>query len=308
MPIRISVQGRAQVQASWLDLARRVESVGFDGLYVSDHLGTSASPFVALAAAASVTQRIRLGTCVVNAGVWEPIRLASEVATLDMLSAGRALLGVGAGHTPDEWTARGLALPSASERVGRMTELANLTQALLAGNEVSADGEHFSLVGARLSGVLPTQVHVPLLVGGNGSRLLRFAATHADVVGITGLGKLLQDGHHHEAEWSNESLRRTTDLVFESAAAVSRHPQLEALVQHVRITDDAEAEAGELAELVPGATVMDLLTTPYLWLGTVDEIRSRLETISAEFGIDRYVVRDDAIDDVLRVVDGLATI
>lgn len=98
--LRISVQATPESARSWTELARTVESAGFDGLYVADHLGSSCSPFVALAAAATVTRRIRLGTCVINAGAWEPVALASEVATLDLLSGGRCRLGIGAGHTP----------------------------------------------------------------------------------------------------------------------------------------------------------------------------------------------------------------
>lgn len=82
------------------------EGAAFDGLYVSDHPGTGPAPFVALAAAVAVTERIQLGTCVLNAGVWDPVALASEVATLDVVSGGRAVLGVGAGHTPESGSPR----------------------------------------------------------------------------------------------------------------------------------------------------------------------------------------------------------
>jgi alkanesulfonate monooxygenase SsuD/methylene tetrahydromethanopterin reductase-like flavin-dependent oxidoreductase (luciferase family) len=65
-----------------------------------------------LAAAAAATSRIRLGTYVVNAGAREPLHLASEVATLDVVSGGRAVFGAGAGHTPAEWTMFGRPYPS----------------------------------------------------------------------------------------------------------------------------------------------------------------------------------------------------
>jgi len=113
MRVRVSVQASPRDRASWLGLARDVEAAGFHALYAADHPGSTASPFVALAAAAAVTERIQLGTCVVNAGVWEPLALASEAATLDVVSGGRAVLGVGAGHTPREWTATGRRFPTA---------------------------------------------------------------------------------------------------------------------------------------------------------------------------------------------------
>ncbi|MDP1807252.1 MAG: LLM class flavin-dependent oxidoreductase, partial [Acidimicrobiales bacterium] len=126
-PLRVSVQASPRDRASWLALAVDVEAAGFAGLYVSDHPGSGPAPFVALAAAAAVTERIQLGTCVLNAGVWEPMRLATEVATLDVVSGGRAVLGVGAGHTPSEWTSTGRPYPLAAERVDRMEELVTLT-------------------------------------------------------------------------------------------------------------------------------------------------------------------------------------
>ena len=105
--IRVSVQGQLENTSRWLELAKAAEAGGLDTLYVADH-PTSPAPFVALAAAATVTERIRLGTCVLNAGRWEPLALASEVATLDVLSDGRTLLGIGAGHTPAEWLMAGV--------------------------------------------------------------------------------------------------------------------------------------------------------------------------------------------------------
>ena len=116
---------------SWLALAVEVERRGFDGLYVGDHPGSGPAPFVALAAAAAATERIKVGTCVLNAGMWDPVALANEVATLDLVSDGRAVLGVGAGHTPDEWTSTGRPYPSPGERVERMVELIEATRALL---------------------------------------------------------------------------------------------------------------------------------------------------------------------------------
>src|SRR4051794_8302940 len=96
---------------SWVQLATRCEALGLAGLYTADHPGVTPAPFVALAAAAAVSTTLELGPCVVNAGVWEPLALASEVATLDLASQGRAVLGIGAGHTPAEWTMTGRTYP-----------------------------------------------------------------------------------------------------------------------------------------------------------------------------------------------------
>lgn len=87
-----SIQARPRDARSWLQLAQRCEKSDFDALLAADHPGSSASPFVALAAAASVTSTLGLGSYVSNAGIREPVLLASDVATLDVVSptAGRA--------------------------------------------------------------------------------------------------------------------------------------------------------------------------------------------------------------------------
>ncbi|WP_418607684.1 LLM class flavin-dependent oxidoreductase [Georgenia sp. SUBG003] len=98
--VSVTVQALPRDAASWLDLAREVEARGFDALTTADHPGSIASPFVALAAAGAVTSRIGLGSYVTNGGVREPQHVAADVATLDVVSGGRARLGLGAGHTP----------------------------------------------------------------------------------------------------------------------------------------------------------------------------------------------------------------
>lgn len=300
--MRVSVQASPRGRSSWLRLAREVEAAGLHALYAADHPGSTASPFVALAAAAAVTNRIRLGTCVVNAGLWEPVALASEAATLDVVSDGRTILGVGAGHTPHEWAAVGRDLPPAWARVGRMIEVVEATMALLAGESVSRRGRHVQLADAVMAEPRPVQDRVPLLVGGNGPRVLRFAAGHADVVGITGLRRTLPDGHRHEVDWREASVRRTVDAVLSTAAAAGRTPEIEALVQVVEITDDAARVADRLSTHIPGASAEDLLAAPFAWIGTVDEIDAKLRRCEEDLAISRYVVRAPSLTDARRIL------
>lgn len=294
----ISVQAAPRDADSWLSLAVDAERAGFDTLYVADHPGSGPAPFVALAAAAAVTERVRLGTCVLNSGMWEPLSLANEAATLDLVSNGRALLGIGAGHTPSEWTASGRAYPSAGERVDRMIEIVDATTALLEGDVVTRTGRHVVLDDASLSEPRPVQDRVPLMIGGNGDRVLRFAAERADIVGVSGLGKTLADGHRHAIDWSPAELRRIAELTAGC--------HVEALVQHVEITDDAAGAAERLASAIEGATADDLLAAPFVWIGTVDEIAESLIGFESELGIGRYVVREAAMGAAELVLDAAA--
>jgi probable F420-dependent oxidoreductase len=300
--VHVSVQGRFVNQSQWVELAKAADHSGFDCLYVADHPGSLASPFVALAAAAVVTDRVRLGTCVLNAGLKEPLTLAAELATLDVLSGGRAVFGVGAGHTPMEWTMRGLEFPQAGERVDRLLELVSAVRLLLTGESVSTAGAHFRLQEAVVRGPHQIQDSIPLLVGGNGRRVLAFAAERADIVGVTGLGRTLSDGHSHEAEWSRPALDATFDLIDSEAKRLGRHPDIEALVQHVEITDDPERAASGIAQLVPGTSIEDILRAPFLWIGTPEQIASQVLASKERWGINRYVIRGAAMDSVGPIV------
>jgi probable F420-dependent oxidoreductase len=292
--------------AAWLGFARRVEGLGFDGLYVADHVGVGASPFPSLAAAAAVTSTLRLGTYVLNCGIRDPLATASEVATLDQISDGRVVVGLGAGHTPVEWTMSGLAYPAAADRVGHLVETLAVVRALLAGEVVTHHGRHLDLDEAFLLEPRPVQARVPVLVGGNGRTVLALAGRDADVVGLTGLGRTLDDGHRHEVDWRPEAIDERVAIVRSAAASRTDAPVLDALVQHVEIADDRDAAAARCARLAPGLTPSDVAAAPYALVGSVEQIVEELFEHRARWGITSYVVRANAVDGVASIIERLA--
>jgi probable F420-dependent oxidoreductase len=282
-----SLQVEPRNAAEWLDTARRAEAAGFDTLLTADHPGSCASPFVALAAAAAVTSTIKLGSYVVNAGIREPMLLAAEVATLDVVSGGRAVLGIGAGHTPVEWAAVGRTRPDAQGRVDRCIAVAEATRRLLDGDEVTVDGPHLTMSGAKLSEPRPVQERVPMIFGGGNSQLLRWARDNVEMIGLSGLGRTLADGHSHTVRWRLDQIDAQVDFV--------RGKELEALVQKVEITDDAETALKEMAGST-GLTVDELRQVPFVLVGTEDEIVASIAEHGRRWGITRYAVRRDALD------------
>jgi len=271
----------------WLDTARRAEAAGFTTFYVSDHPGYGPSPFVALAAAAAVTSTIKLGSYVVNAGVREPLLLAADVATLDLISGGRAVLGLGAGHTPAEWAAVGKVRPDVAGRVDRFIAVAEATARLLAGEEVTVDVPGLTMLKAKLDGPDRVQEKVPLLFGGGNTRLLRWAAENADVVALSGLGRTLADGHRHEARWRVAEIDAQVEL--------AGGKPIEALVQQVEVTDDAGAVYAAKAQEL-GVSESELRAVPYLLIGTEEEIVAAVREHGRRWGITRYAVRRNALD------------
>ncbi|MEU1684990.1 LLM class flavin-dependent oxidoreductase [Micromonospora sp. NPDC005707] len=302
-----SVQARPTDAAGWTGLARRVEAAGFDALLAADHPGHGASPFVALAAAAAVTSTLGLGSYVSNAGVREPILLATDVATLDVVSGGRARLGLGAGHTPAEWRAVGRERPDVAARVRRCVAVAEAVRDLLAGNEVTVDTAELAARGARLTELRPVQARVPLTMGTANSTLLRWAGAHADVVGLTGFGRTLADGHNHDVRWRADQIEAQLALVAAGAAGRDAPPALEALVQQVTVTDDAEAAAAPIAAET-GLTAADLLATPFALIGTADEIVAAVAEHRRRWGITRFVVRPDGVDQLAPLLPRLTAV
>ncbi len=290
----MNVQAEPADLQSWLALARLVESAGFGALLMGDHPGAGVSPWPALGCAAAVTTTLKLGTYVVQAGVREPMHVAADAASLDVLAPGRVVLGIGAGHTPREWDDIGQHRPAPVDRAGRLAEFADAVSALLAGETVTRQGKYLSLRESRLDGP-PASGRVRLVVGGGHPAVLRAAARHADVVGLSGLGRTLPDGHQHEVRWSREDLRRQLQLVREAAALAGTAPVIEALVQTVTVTSDRAASIREIAGRIPGASAADIASTPFLLIGSYEQLAAQLLAQASDYGITSYVVREPAI-------------
>jgi probable F420-dependent oxidoreductase len=141
------------------DWARRAEDMGYDVLHVPDHLGAPA-PFPTLATAAAATDTLRVGTFVLNAGFYKAALLARDVTAMRDLTAGRLELGLGAGFVKEEFEAADIPFATARQRVDH---LRHITEYL----------------GERVP-------DVPILIAGNGDRLLTLAAQKANVIGLTG--------------------------------------------------------------------------------------------------------------------------
>jgi probable F420-dependent oxidoreductase len=290
-PFRFGYQLTAATSAGeFRRSVKAAEAAGFDVLCTFDHLGGHFSALAPLAAAASYTTRIRLCPLVVNNDLHHPVGLAQEIATLDRLSEGRAELGIGAGHAAPEYRAAGLAFEDPATRKSRLAESVEVLRRLLDRETVTFTGEHYQLDAATT--VAPVQDHLPILVGVNGRTALAWAAQRADTVGLTMLGRTLSDGQRHEVRWAPDRLDATVEWINDHATARPEGVELNALIQAVVITDDRRDATERLATKTPGLTVADALATPFLAIGTHDEIAAHLIDCRARWGISYYVVRD----------------
>ena len=165
-------------------MARAAEEVGFDSLWLGDHLlhrddgGSERGPWDAwtmLAALAATTRRVRLGPLVACLGFHPPGVLARMVATVDEISGGRLVLGVGAGWNEVEFRAFGIPF---DHRAARFEEAFGIVRGLLAGERVSLDGRFWRVEDAVLR---PAPERRPrIMLGSSGERVLRIALPHVD--------------------------------------------------------------------------------------------------------------------------------
>lgn len=299
----LQVPSSAEPLVDFRRAAIEAEAAGFDILHTADHVSAGWAPLAPLALALEATTTLRACPLVLNNDFHHPVHLAREIASLDHLSGGRVELGLGAGHSFTEYAAIGQRFDEPSVRKARLAEAVEIVRRLLDGETVSFAGEHYQLAGVRTMRSL--QDRLPILVGVNGRTALAHAARHADVVAPTMLGRTLEDGHDHEVRWQAERLDRTVAHIRAEGAGRAAPPQLHALVQVVEITDDREAAAAQWADRLD-MTVDDILVTPFLALGTHDEIAAHLVACRDRWGIDYFSVRsiDTFAPVIARLRDG----
>jgi len=180
-------------------VAQAAERLGFESVWLYDHFHTWPQPedaivfepFVALSALAALTERVRLGHIVVCTGFRNPALTAKMIATLDVVSDGRAELGIGAGWKREEWEAFGYDFPPTRERLATLAEHLEIITRML--DSTTDERATYSGSRARVKGAInqpkPLQApRVPIMVGGNGPNVTwRLAAEYADELNLDGL-------------------------------------------------------------------------------------------------------------------------
>ena len=171
-----------------LSLAKHVEAKGWDGIWYADHFMPEAEDtsedcnemWSTLAGLAAMVPRLRIGSMVSCNTYRHPAVLAKIAATVDNISDGRLVLGIGAGWQENEHYAYGLELPTLGGRMQRMEEACQILKALFTNRRSDYNGRHYQLVDAPLE-PKPVQDPLPLLIGGGGEKVtLRITAQYAD--------------------------------------------------------------------------------------------------------------------------------
>jgi F420-dependent oxidoreductase-like protein len=183
--------------ARTMELAAQAESLGFESLWVFDHIHTVPEPsdemtlesFAVLAALAVATERVRLGHMVVCTGFRNPALTAKMSSTIDVISGGRFELGIGAGWKEDEWRAYGYGFPPLAERLAVLGDHLAVITAMFAPGRATVEGQYASVRGAINEPRGLQEPRIPIIVGGNGPKVTAgYAIQYADELNYVFLG------------------------------------------------------------------------------------------------------------------------
>lgn len=268
--------GPAQPYDEVLALAQHVEQSGWDGLWFADHFMPDgdkvdvpwAESWTTLAALAQGVPRLRLGTLVTGNTYRHPAVLAKMAATLDHISGGRAVLGLGAGWQENEHAAYHIPFYTLGERLARLDEACQVIKGLFANKRTSFEGTYYQLTEAPLV-PKPVQNPLPLLIGGGGEKVtLKITARWADEWNVWGDVATLQhkmkilDGHCAD--------------VGRDPAAIQR-----SAVALLFLSDDAAF----IENVKKGAVGRPIIA------GNPDEVRETIRAYAAA-GVDELIVPD----------------
>jgi len=289
---RFGVQlSRAESAEAWRETARKVEDLGYSTLFIPDHLDDQYAPLVALAVAAEATTRLRVGSLVLDNDYRHPVVLAKEIATLDVLSGGRVVCGLGAGWMTADYEQSGIPYDPPGERVARMAEGLAVMKSLWATGTATLEGRYYQV---REAIGLPQPVqrpHPPIIVGGGSRQVLTIAGREADIVGLS---PRLASGHvGPEAVASTSAAHYEERVAWVKEAAGPRFADLEiqCLTFVVQITDDRDAAVDRLANVM-SVGPEQVAETPVCLIGTPEELVDTLEGRRERFGINDIVVHE----------------
>ncbi|MCX4095643.1 TIGR03621 family F420-dependent LLM class oxidoreductase [Nocardia sp. alder85J] len=319
-PFRFGVRaGSASTANELVDGARRAEDLGYSSLLYTDHYpgpgaamsaaNHPAQPLAAIpavTAAAMSTSTLRIGFRVLCVDYHNPVVLAKEMATIDVLSGGRLEVGLGAGWIESEYRAMGVTFDRPGVRIRRLGEVIDLMHACFAGGAVGVNGT----AGVHADGfeALPAPVQrprPPIAIGGGGRKVLSLAGSKADIVAFNfnnGSGRLDSAGPRSStADLTDERVR----WVRQAAADRADQPTLEIGIAALNVTASRLAGAERFSDFF-GLGPSDIIDHPHALVGDVDAICDDLQKRRERYGFSYITVRDQAIAEFAPVVARLA--
>ena len=292
-PFRFGVQLQSLPAGEFADRLRRIEALGYATVFWPDHFHPMWDPVAALAAAAVVTTKLRVGSLVYGVDYRHPVVLAKAAATIQLLSGGRHEFGLGAGWMRTDYDQAGMSYDPPSVRIERLDEALTIIRSMWSEAKTTFAGRHYRVTDAPRA-VEPAPPAPPaILVGGGGRKVLGVAGRHADIVGINPSipeGRVLPHTVHDLAP---ARVREKVGWVREAARAAGRDPgaiELQSLIFVTAVVDDPRP-VREVVSRQTGLSVDDVAECAGFLTGPGSEIRDRLEKRREETGISYVVIQ-----------------
>lgn len=284
--------------------AQRAERDGLYSVSTNDHffspLGTAETPqlecFTLLTAIAAVTSRIRLAPAVAAASFRTPPLLAKIAATLDHVSRGRLIMGLGAGWQDKEYIAAGYPFPPLKTRLQQLDETIQVLKAMWTQPAPNYRGEHFAIKDLYANPRPLQQPHPPIMLGGSGTGLLRIAAREATTINLippTGNGKDFINDKDATVRFDMAELKRRIALLHQFMGEAGRDPasmELGGLLLLGMSRDKNNPVLRQMATNLGFPDYASAQRAPVALLGTPDEVKREIEQRIAATGVTYYIV------------------
>ena len=289
--------------------ARRAEQMGYHGVVLPDHLIDQLSPVVALATVAAVTSRLRMSAFVFNNDLRHPAILAQDIASIDVLSAGRVDVAIGAGWNKPEYDAIGLPFDPTPVRQARLVESITVLKGIFGGEPFSFAGEHYTITDYTGQPVPVQRPHPPFFIGGGGRRTLTLAGREAQIVGLA--PRIAKAARVDAYSLTLAAAREKIGWIREAAGDRFGSIELNIYPSGWRpiITDDLHGEARKVIDQLRSRTgvelsVEDVIDSPHLFIGSVQRLVEKFQQLREELGISSIMLGE--IDELAPVLERLA--
>jgi len=300
-PFRFAVTARwARGGTRWREFARRAEAQGYDVLLVTDHMGPQLAPIPALMAAADATERLRVGSFVFSNDYRNLLMRAKEMTTIDAISVGRVELGIGAGWSVPDYRQMGIPYDPPAQRVARLEEAVPLLDRLLREEVVTHHGTHYTLNEARILPRPTQKPRPPFMIGGGGARVLKLAATQADIVSFA--PSLNASGRPRPRSLTMGGLRDRVTRFDRQAAG--RDVEKNVWLFDAGVSDNSRSFR-RAAATIAKRSANALVRSPFMLYGTRASLRSLLREMRDDLGISYISVPGQAMDEFAPIVQEL---
>ena len=311
-PFRFLVGARGlQDRQTLVERAQAAESAGYSDLTVHDHLSPQLAPIALLAAVAIATDRLRLCPLVFNNDLRHPAVLAQELATLDVLSDGRLVVGIGAGWNEREYRAIDLPFDPPAVRISRMLEAVAILRGLFGEGPTTFAGRFYTITGLDGQPKPVQRPSPPFLIGGTRERVLRIAAREAEIVGMDlrqdrdSLGDAFPARMDERVGWIRDEAGDRFDGLELSVLR---------LLGPITVTSEPLKAAAAVARQLEARTGLsidprDILESPYSLIGSVPDLVAKLRAGRERWGVNSILVGwfdEPELRDFAPVVEQLA--